>query len=117
MIPWAKKMSKSKGNVVDPLELVEQYGADAVRFALVYGNATGNDQSLSYPKLDAARKFTNKLWNMGRFLEMMRIRDYAKINSTLLDLDELVQLTVDPQSKKANRGSSKGESGNYHIFK
>ncbi|QQG40714.1 MAG: valine--tRNA ligase [Candidatus Levyibacteriota bacterium] len=70
--PYGKKMSKSKGNVVNPLELVEQYGADAVRFALVYGNATGNDQSLSYPKLDAARKFTNKLWNIGRFIEMKR---------------------------------------------
>lgn len=67
--PYGKKMSKSKGNVVNPLELVDQYGADAVRFALVYGNATGSDQSLSYPKLDAARKFTNKLWNMARFIE------------------------------------------------
>ncbi len=70
--PLGKKMSKSKGNVVDPLELVDQYGADAVRFSLVYGTALGNDQSLSYPKLDAARKFTNKLWNMARFIEMKR---------------------------------------------
>lgn len=70
--PYGKKMSKSKGNVVNPLELIKTYGADAVRFALVSGNATGNDQSLSYPKLDAARKFTNKLWNMGRFIEMNR---------------------------------------------
>ncbi len=68
--PYGKKMSKSKGNVIDPLELVEEYGADAVRFALIYGNATGNDQSLSYPKLDAARKFTNKLWNMARFITL-----------------------------------------------
>lgn len=66
--PLGKKMSKSKGNVVNPLELVDQYGADAVRFALVYGTALGNDQSLSYPKLEAARRFTNKLWNMGRFI-------------------------------------------------
>jgi len=70
--PYGKKMSKSKGNVVNPLELVDQYGADAVRFALIYGNATGNDQALSYPKLDAARKFTNKLWNIGRFIEFAR---------------------------------------------
>ena len=68
--PLGKKMSKSKGNVVNPLELVGQYGADAVRFALIYGNATGNDQALSYPKLDAARKFTNKLWNMARFISL-----------------------------------------------
>jgi len=67
--PLGKKMSKSKGNAVNPLELVDQYGADAVRFALVYGTATGNDQSLSYPKLQSMRNFTNKLWNIGRFLQ------------------------------------------------
>jgi len=66
--PLGKKMSKSKGNVINPLELVDQYGADAVRFALVYGTALGNDQALSYPKLEAARRFTNKLWNIGRFI-------------------------------------------------
>ena len=70
--PLGKKMSKSKGNVINPLELVDQYGADAVRFALVYGTALGNDQSLSYPKLEAMRKFTNKLWNMARFIEMQK---------------------------------------------
>jgi valyl-tRNA synthetase len=66
--PLGKKMSKSKGNVVSPMEVVGQYGADAARLALVYGTATGHDQSLSYPKLDAMRKFTNKLWNIGRFI-------------------------------------------------
>jgi valyl-tRNA synthetase len=68
--PYGKKMSKSKGNVVNPLEVADQYGADAVRFALVYGTGLGNDQIMSYPKLEAARKFANKLWNMGRFIEM-----------------------------------------------
>lgn len=66
--PLGKKMSKSKGNVVSPMEIVDQYGADAARMALVYGTAFGHDQALSYPKLDAMRKFTNKLWNIGRFL-------------------------------------------------
>lgn len=70
--PLGKKMSKSKGNVVNPMELVDQYGADSVRFALVYGTALGNDQVLSYPKLEAMRKFSNKLWNMGRFIEMKK---------------------------------------------
>ena len=69
--PYGKKMSKSKGNVINPLELIDRYGADAIRFALVYGNATGNDQSLSYPKLEAARKFTNKLWNIGRYIDLI----------------------------------------------
>jgi valyl-tRNA synthetase len=68
--PLGKKMSKSKGNVVDPMEIVDQYGADAIRFALAYGTALGNDQILSYPKLEAMRKFSNKLWNMARFIEI-----------------------------------------------
>lgn len=84
--PYGKKMSKSKGNVVNPMELVDQYGADAVRFALIYGNATGNDQALSYPKLDAARKFTNKLWNMARFIEMKKV---ASIKNKVLSIGDL----------------------------
>lgn len=67
--PLGKKMSKSKGNVVNPLELADEYGADAVRFALVYGTGLGNDQSLSYPKLEASRRFMNKIWNIARFIE------------------------------------------------
>ncbi|MEK7502251.1 MAG: valine--tRNA ligase [Patescibacteria group bacterium] len=82
--PLGKKMSKSRGNIVNPLELVDQYGADAVRFALVFGTAFGNDQSLSYPKLQSARNFTNKLWNMGRFIEMKK-KDV--ILSAVKDLD------------------------------
>ena len=91
--PLGKKMSKSKGNVIDPLELVDQYGADAVRFALVYGNATGSDQALSYPNLDAARRFTNKLWNIGRFILDFKPEDSAEKISKHEDdvkiLDEL----------------------------
>jgi len=70
--PLGKKMSKSKGNVVNPLQVADEYGADAVRFALIYGTGTGNDQAMSYSKLDAAKKFANKLWNMARFIEMKR---------------------------------------------
>ena len=66
--PLGKKMSKSKGNVVNPMEVANQYGADAVRMALVYGIAFGHDQALSHPKLQAMRNFTNKLWNIGRFI-------------------------------------------------
>ena len=84
--PYGKKMSKSKGNVVNPLELIDKYGADAVRFALIYGNATGNDQSLSYPKLEAARKFTNKLWNMGRFIDINRTQNSKLKTQNSLEL-------------------------------
>jgi len=66
--PLGAKMSKSKGNVVSPMEVIDQYGADAARMALVYGTALGHDQNLSHPKLQAMRNFTNKLWNIGRFL-------------------------------------------------
>lgn len=96
--PLGKKMSKSKGNVVNPLELVDEYGADAVRFALVYGTALGNDQALSYPKLEASRRFTNKLWNMGRFIIDFKPEDAAEEISTdsaddkaiLKQLDDLI---------------------------
>jgi len=62
------KMSKTKGNSVDPLDLVEEIGADALRFALVNGSAPGSDQRLTQAKLDGGRNFTNKLWNAARFV-------------------------------------------------
>ncbi len=96
--PLGKKMSKSKGNVIDPLELVETYGADAVRFALVYGTAFGNDQALSYPKLEAARKFTNKLWNIARFIEMNKVKNEkrkAKNNLTIKQLNNIAVNDLD----------------------
>jgi valyl-tRNA synthetase len=66
--PYGRKMSKTKGNVVDPLEQIEQIGADALRFALVSGSSPGSDQRLTSSKLDGGRNFTNKLWNAARFV-------------------------------------------------
>ena len=66
--PSGSKMSKSKGNVVDPLELIEMYGTDAVRFALTTGVAPGNESRLSHPKMESGRNFANKLWNAARFV-------------------------------------------------
>ncbi len=66
--PEGVKMSKTKGNVVDPLELVRQYGADAVRFALTTGTSAGNDMRMNEQKLEASRNFANKLWNAARFV-------------------------------------------------
>lgn len=83
--PLGKKMSKSKGNVINPLELVDKYGADAVRFALVYGTALGNDQALSYEKLEAMRHFGNKLWNIARFIEMKKEESSKK--DTISEVD------------------------------
>ncbi|MGH2444636.1 MAG: valine--tRNA ligase [Candidatus Limnocylindria bacterium] len=62
------KMSKTKGNSVDPLEMVDEIGADALRFALVNGSAPGSDQRMTRAKLDGGRNFTNKLWNAARFV-------------------------------------------------
>ena len=66
--PMGQKMSKTKGNVVDPLETLDEIGADALRFALVIGTSPGSDQRLTPAKLDGGRNFTNKLWNAARFV-------------------------------------------------
>ncbi len=62
------KMSKTKGNVIDPLEIVNKYGADATRMALTTGTSPGNDSRLSVEKMEAGRNFANKLWNAARFV-------------------------------------------------
>jgi valyl-tRNA synthetase len=67
-----QKMSKSKGNVINPLKMVDQYGADALRFSLVFGTAAGNDQSLSEDKIRGMRNFANKIWNASRFITLFQ---------------------------------------------
>ncbi|MDA0769882.1 MAG: valine--tRNA ligase, partial [Chloroflexi bacterium] len=66
--PSGIKMSKTKGNVLDPLDLIDMYGADALRFALTIGTSPGNNQRLNEQKLEASRNFANKLWNASRFV-------------------------------------------------
>ena len=66
--PEGVKMSKTRGNVVDPVELVSMYGADAVRFALTTGTSAGSDMRMNEQKLEASRNFANKLWNAARFV-------------------------------------------------
>ena len=65
------KMSKTKGNVLDPIEAIDTYGCDALRFALTAGNAPGNDARLGSTKLEAARNFANKMWNASRYVMLM----------------------------------------------
>ena len=65
-----RKMSKSLGNGIDPLEIIDTYGADALRFALATGNSPGNDMRFSDEKIEASRNFANKLWNANRFILM-----------------------------------------------
>jgi valyl-tRNA synthetase len=66
--PYGQKMSKTKGNVIDPLAVIDELGADALRFAVVYGVAPGADTRLGREKLESARNFGNKLWNAARFV-------------------------------------------------
>ena len=71
-----RKMSKSLGNGIDPLLVIDQYGADALRFTLATGNAPGNDMRFSDEKVKASRNFANKLWNAARFVLMYLGNDY-----------------------------------------
>ena len=102
-----RKMSKSLGNGIDPLDIISQYGADALRFALLTGNSPGNDMRFSPEKIEAARNFTNKIWNASRFalmnipedlddtalpaVEDMRIEDkwiLSKLNTLVKEVTE-----------------------------
>lgn len=104
--PLGKKMSKSKNNVVNPLEVTDQYGADAARLALVYGTAFGHDQSLSHPKLQAMRNFTNKLWNIGRFIidfapdDAKHFNDETIVSRLKHSQDQEIVKKLGPVSKK-----------------
>ena len=66
--PLGQKMSKTKGNVVDPLETIDDFGADALRFSLINGTAAGNDLKLGREKIENGRNFANKLWNATRYV-------------------------------------------------
>lgn len=88
-----RKMSKSLGNGIDPLEIIDQYGADALRFTLITGNSPGNDMRFYMERVEFARNFANKLWNASRFVfmnydeELMNgvTREDVKANLTLAD--------------------------------
>ena len=73
-----KKMSKSLGNVIDPIDMIEKFGADATRLSLVVGTGPGNDTKLNEDKVKSYRNFSTKVWNVGRFLDMNRPEDYER---------------------------------------
>ena len=80
-----KKMSKSSGNAIDPLEIIDHYGADALRFALGWLTIQGRDINLSQERIEASRNFMNKLWNVSRFV-LMNEKDFLAFEK-LIDLD------------------------------
>lgn len=80
-----RKMSKSLGNGIDPLEIIDQYGTDSLRFSLILGISPGNDIRYMPEKLDSAGNFANKLWNASRFV-LMNLEDYEDLDVNLEDL-------------------------------
>lgn len=81
--PEGLKMSKSKGNVIDPMAMAAKYGTDALRLSLVIGNTPGKDMRISEPKIQGMRNFTNKLWNIGRFIIEFALEGISSPQSTV----------------------------------
>ncbi len=86
-----RKMSKSLGNGIDPLEVIEKYGADALRMTLITGNAPGNDMRFYYERVEANRNFANKIWNASRFIMMnMEGKEVAEALDSLEPVDRWI---------------------------
>ena len=108
-----RKMSKSLGNGVDPLEVIEKYGADALRFLLVTGNSPGNDIRYSEKRIEACSNFANKLWNAARFVHM-NIDDHEVKNELPEELhteDKWILSTLYNVAKEVNETLEKFELG------
>ncbi len=108
-----RKMSKSLGNGIDPLEIIEQYGADALRLTLVTGNAPGNDMRYSEEKITASRNFANKLWNAARFIRMNIDGHDVKneLPDTLTTEDKWIVSTLNTVTKEVTENLEKYELG------
>jgi valyl-tRNA synthetase len=114
-----RKMSKSLGNGIDPLEIIDQYGADALRFTLVTGNAPGNDMRFYMERVEASRNFANKIWNASRFI-MMNMPEQAETErssetgvdlSTLTSADKWILSKVNTLAKDVTANMDKFELG------
>ena len=90
-----RKMSKSLGNGIDPLEVIDQYGADALRLTLITGNAPGNDMRFYYERVENSRNFANKIWNASRFIMMNMDQFLEKTGKTITEPAEGDLLPVD----------------------
>ncbi len=109
-----RKMSKSLGNGIDPLEIIDQYGADALRLTLITGNAPGNDMRFYYERVEASRNFANKVWNASRFI-MMNLDKFegepkAQL-SDLTDADKWILSKVNNLAKEVTENMDKFELG------
>jgi valyl-tRNA synthetase len=108
-----KKMSKSLGNGIDPLEVIEKYGADALRMSLMTGNAPGNDMRFYWEKVESSRNFANKVWNASRFIMMnLEKADISGVSlSDLTGADKWILSKVNNLSKEVTDNLDKYELG------
>lgn len=100
-----KKMSKSSNNGVDPIEIIEKYGADSLRLSLLFGNGTGNDFRFSEEKILEDRKFINKVFNSGKFLELVLSQTYkTKLDDSKLNIfDKWIYTKLDETIDEINK--------------
>ena len=108
-----RKMSKSLGNGIDPLEVIDKYGADALRFMLATGNSPGNDMRFYYERVEASRNFANKIWNASRFIMMNLPEEGIKKPSPdkLTDADKWILSKVNDLAKDVTENLDKYEIG------
>ena len=106
-----RKMSKSLGNGIDPLEIIDKYGADALRFTLVTGNSPGNDMRFSTEKVESSRNFANKIWNASRFIQMNLTIDKAELPETLALEDKWILSKFNDLVKAVTENIDKYELG------
>lgn len=109
-----RKMSKSLGNGIDPLEIIDQYGADALRFTLITGNAPGNDMRFYMERVEASRNFANKVWNASRFIQMNMPEEgisLADKPSEFTDADKWILSKANTVAKEVTENLEKYEIG------
>ena len=108
-----RKMSKSLGNGIDPLEVIDKYGADALRLTLITGNAPGNDMRFYWERVEASRNFANKVWNASRFI-MMNLEGMEVTEPAISDLapeDKWILSAVNTLTKDVTENMDKFELG------
>ncbi|MCB5712200.1 valine--tRNA ligase [Lactonifactor longoviformis] len=109
-----RKMSKSLGNGIDPLEVIDKYGADALRLTLITGNAPGNDMRFYWERVEASRNFANKVWNASRFI-MMNLEKAESAEepdpAALTDADKWILSKVNTLAKDVTENMDKYEMG------
>ncbi|WNX83967.1 valine--tRNA ligase [Agathobaculum sp. NTUH-O15-33] len=106
-----RKMSKSLGNGIDPLEVIDQYGADALRFTLATGNSPGNDMRFSTERVEASRNFCNKIWNASRFIQMNLTIQKADLPETLTLEDKWIVSKFNTLAREVTRNIDQYELG------